>query len=128
MKLAAPERTVVSICGDGCFLFSQPSTVFWMARRYRTPFMQIVLNNRGWRAPRFSLLQVHPDGYASRSNDIGMSFDPPPDYAGIAAAAGGALGLIVKTPEVLDAAIEAGLSAVRDEQRCAVLDVWLPAA
>lgn len=126
-KLAAPEKTVVAVTGDGSYMFSQPSTVFWMARRYRTPFLQMVLNNRGWRAPRFSLLQVHPDGYASRADDIGVSFDPPPDYAGIAAAAGGALGLTVRTPEELDGSIARGLAAVRDEGRAAVLDVWLPA-
>jgi acetolactate synthase-1/2/3 large subunit len=126
MKLAAPDKTVVAVSGDGSYLFSQPSTVFWMAQKYDTPFLQIVLNNGGWRAPRFSLLQVHPDGYASRSNDIGISFDPPPDYAGIAAAAGGALARRVKQPGDLDAAIDEGLAAVRDEKRSAVLDVWLP--
>ena len=125
VKLAHPEKTVVTIGGDGSYMFSIPSTVHWMARHYRTPFLQIVLNNRGWRAPKFSMLAVHPDGYASRANEIGVTFDPPPDYAGIAAAAGGALGLTVKKAEDLDAALAAGLKAVREEGRAAVLDVWL---
>src|SRR5262249_34865371 len=38
MKLAAPQRTVVALTGDGSYLFSVPSTVHWMARKYRTPF------------------------------------------------------------------------------------------
>ena len=71
-------------------MFSQPSTVHWMARKYQTPFLQVVYNNRGWKAPKFSTLAVHPDGYASRAADIDVSFDPPPDYAAIAVAAGGA--------------------------------------
>jgi acetolactate synthase-1/2/3 large subunit len=125
MKLAAPQSTVVAVSGDGCFLFSQPSTVFWMARKYRTPFVQVVLNNGGWRAPRFSLLQVHPEGYASRSEDIGTSFHPRPDYVGIAEAAGGAFGEVVNAPEELDSAIAAALSAVRNDRRAAVLDVRL---
>ena len=66
-KLAAPERTVVAMTGDGSYLFSVPSSVHWMAARYRTPFLQVVFNNGGWRAPRFSTLAVHPDGYASRA-------------------------------------------------------------
>jgi acetolactate synthase-1/2/3 large subunit len=126
MKLAASEKTFVALTGDGSFLFSQPSTVFWMARKYDTPFLQIVLNNRGWRAPRFSMLQVHPDGYASRSNDIGISFDPPPDYGGIAAAAGGAFARKVEDPAALDDALDEALIAVREEKRAAVLDVALP--
>jgi acetolactate synthase-1/2/3 large subunit len=107
-------------------MFSQPSTVHWMARQYRTPFLQIVYNNRGWKSPKLSALAVHPDGFASRANEIGVTFDPPADYAGIAAAAGGALGLTVKRPEELESALDAGLRAVRQEGRAAVLDVWLP--
>src|SRR5262249_1836907 len=32
MKLANPEKTVVSLTGDGSYMFSQPSTVHWIAR------------------------------------------------------------------------------------------------
>jgi acetolactate synthase-1/2/3 large subunit len=124
-KLAQPDKTVVAIGGDGSYMFSIPSTVHWMARQYRAPFLQIVLNNRGWRAPKFSMLAVHPKGYASGANEIGVTFDPPPDYAGIAAAAGGALGLKVERADELEAALEAGFRAVREEGRAAVLDVWL---
>lgn len=125
MKLAAPDRTVVSLTGDGSYMFSIPSTVHWMARQYRTPFLQVVYNNRGWKAPRFSALAVHPNGYASKSNDLGLRFDPPPDYAGIAAAAGGCHAQTIKRAEEIEAAIAEGLRVVRDEKRCAVIDAWL---
>jgi acetolactate synthase-1/2/3 large subunit len=125
-KLAAPDRTVVALTGDGSYMFSLPSTVHWMARRYRTPFLQIVYNNRGWKAPKFSALAVHPDGYASRANDIDVSFDPPPDYAAIAAAAGGAFARSVRRPEEVEESIAEAHRVVRDEKRSAVLDVWLP--
>jgi acetolactate synthase-1/2/3 large subunit len=125
-KLAAPKATVAALTGDGSYLFSQPSTVHWMARKYGTPFLQVVYNNRGWKAPKFSTLAVHPDGYASRSDDLGVSFDPPPDYAGIAVAAGGAFGRAIRHPRELQDGIAEGLRVVREEGRCAVLDVWLP--
>jgi acetolactate synthase I/II/III large subunit len=125
MKLAAPGKTVVALTGDGSYMFSAPSTVHWMARRYRTPFLQIIYNNRGWNAPRFSALAVHPDGFASRAEDLDLSFDPPPDYSAIATAAGGALARIVKRPQEVEAAVAEGLRVVLEEQRCAVLDVWL---
>ena len=51
MKLAAPGKTFVALTGDGSYMFSAPSAVHWMARRYRTPFLQIIYNNRGWNAP-----------------------------------------------------------------------------
>jgi acetolactate synthase-1/2/3 large subunit len=125
MKLAAPEKTFVVLCGDGSYMFSAPSTVHWMARRYETPFLQVIYNNRGWKAPKMSALAVHPSGYASRAVDLDTSFDPPPDYSGIAAAAGGAHARVVKRPEDLEPAIAEALDIVRDEKRCAVLDVWL---
>jgi acetolactate synthase I/II/III large subunit len=125
MKLAAPGKTFVALTGDGSYMFSAPSAVHWMARRYRTPFLQIIYNNRGWKAPRFSALAVHPDGFASRAKDLDLSFDPPPDYSGIAAAAGGAYARVVKHPQDVEAAIAEGLRVVHEEQRCAVLDVWL---
>jgi acetolactate synthase-1/2/3 large subunit len=125
IKLAAPDKTVVALTGDGSYMFSIPSTVHWMARQYRTPFLTIVYNNRGWKAPKFSALAVHPDGYASRANEIDVAFDPPPDYAGIAAAAGGAFAGTVEDPAELDQAIADALKAVQEERRAAVLDVWL---
>lgn len=126
VKLAAPERTVIALTGDGSYMFSQPSTVHWMARQYGTPFLQVVFNNRGWRAPRFSTLAVHPTGYASRANDIGVTFDPPPDYSAIAAAAGDSYARKVERVEDVEAAIAEAIHAVKVEKRAAVLDIWLP--
>jgi len=125
MKMAAPEKTVICLTGDGSFMFSVPATVHWMARKYETPFLTIVYNNGGWRAPRFSMLGVHPDGYGSREADINIAFDPAPDYSGIAAAAGGAYARKVEKVEDVESAIAEALRIVREEKRCAVLDMVL---
>ena len=126
IKLANPDKTVIALTGDGCYMESIPSAAHWMARRYKTPFVQVVYNNRGWKAPKMSALALHPDGFVSKSSDLGVAFDPPPDYSGIAAAAGGAFARIVRQPCELDSALEEAFRVVREEQRCAVLDVWLP--
>lgn len=125
-KLARPDALVAALTGDGSYLFSVPAAVHWMARRYRTPFLQVVYNNGGWRAPKFSMLGVHPDGYGSRAKELDVSFDPAPDYAGIAAAAGGALAERVSRAEELDPALERAVRAVREEGRSAVIDARLP--
>jgi acetolactate synthase-1/2/3 large subunit len=126
-RLACPDREVVSLVGDGSYMFSVPSTVYWMARRYETPFLTVVYNNRGWKSPKLSTLAVYPEGHARQASDLGIGFDPPADYAGIAAAAGGAFAGTVRRRCELDDAIRQALRAVRVEKRCAVLDVWLPA-
>jgi acetolactate synthase-1/2/3 large subunit len=125
MKLARPDNTIVALTGDGSYMFSVPATVHWMARRYQTPFLQVVYNNRGWKAPKFSALAVHPDGYASRAADIDVGFEPSPDHGGIAAAAGGAFARTVRRSDELEDAIAEGLDEVKSKRRAAVLDVIL---
>jgi len=120
-KLALPDKRIVAFTGDGTYLFTQPSTVHWLARRYGAPFLQVIFNNQGWRAPRFSTLGVHPEGHASRTADLDIGFEPAPDYAGIAAAAGGAHGEVVREPHEVAPALERALSAI-DAGRSAVVD------
>ena len=53
IKLAADAQNagagkfVCRIVGDGCFMFSVPSSVFWIAQRYKVPVLTIVINNNG---------------------------------------------------------------------------------
>ncbi|KAL2825217.1 hypothetical protein BDW59DRAFT_172498 [Aspergillus cavernicola] len=84
-------KFVCQVVGDGTFLFSVPGSVYWIARRYKIPVLTIVLNNKGWNAPRRSMLLVHPNGDGSRATneDLNISFAPTPDYPGVAKAASG---------------------------------------
>ena len=124
VKLARPDATVVALTGDGSYMFSIPATVHWMAKRYRTPFLHVVYNNAGWRAPRFSTIGVHPEGLAAQGEDISTSFTPAPDYAGIAAAAGGAHAERVTTAAEVKPALERAMKAIK-EGRAAVIDAVL---
>ncbi|KAL2871217.1 acetolactate synthase-like protein catalytic subunit [Aspergillus lucknowensis] len=116
---------VVQIVGDGTFLFSMPSSVYWISNRYRIPILTIVLNNKGWNAPRRSMLLVHPDGIGSTlsNSELNISFEPAPDYSGIARAAGdGHIHAVrVKEADKLEAVlreaieiVQSGTSAVVD--------------
>ncbi|KAL4909987.1 hypothetical protein BDW74DRAFT_186282 [Aspergillus multicolor] len=84
-------KFVCQIVGDGTYLFSVPGSVYWIARRYNIPVLTIVLNNKGWNAPRRSMLLVHPNGDGSKASneELNISFAPTPDYAGVARAASG---------------------------------------
>lgn len=127
MKLARPEKTVISITGDGSFMFSIPSTVHWMARRYEAPFLTIIMNNRGWKSPMLSALAVHKQGYSSKmtSDELHVTFDPSNDHSQVAVAAGAGWGTVVKKASEIDAALKKGLETVR-AGRAAVVDIWLP--
>ncbi|KAJ5098570.1 Thiamine pyrophosphate enzyme C-terminal TPP-binding [Penicillium argentinense] len=124
VKMAKPGSFVCGIVGDGVYLFSQMESVYWIARRYDVPFLLIVLNNGGWNAPKVSALLVHENGLSSKSNrkDLNISFEPSPDYPGIATAAGNAWGATVKTQDDLETAINKGKEIV-DSGKCAVIEV-----
>ena len=125
-KLASPaERTVVSLVGDGSYLFGVPSSAQWVARRYDAPSLTVIYDNRGWAAPRFSTLRVHPSGAAAAANDFHASFDPEADLPGIAAAAGGAYAVTVADPDELPQVLKDALAVVRGG-RSAVVSVHLP--
>jgi acetolactate synthase-1/2/3 large subunit len=123
-KLAAPDRTVVGLVGDGCYLFGVPSSAQWVARRYGTPALTVIYDNRGWAAPKFSTLQVHPAGYAAAAGDFGVSFEPEVDLPGVARAAG-AYGITVRDPGDLPQALKDALAVVHGG-RSAVVSVQLP--
>ncbi|PLB50077.1 acetolactate synthase [Aspergillus steynii IBT 23096] len=86
---SSKTQMVVQIVGDGSYLFTVPSSVYWILHRYQIPILTIVLNNKGWNAPRRSMLLVHPDGIGSEVDNgaLNISFEPSPDCSGIARAA-----------------------------------------
>ena len=124
-KLADPERVVVSLVGDGSFLFGVPSSAQWVARRYGTATLTVIYDNRGWAAPRFSTLLVHPDGAAARAGSFYASFEPEADLPGVARAAGGAYGVTVSDPGELPRVLKDALAVVHGG-RSAVVSVQLP--
>lgn len=85
------NQFVCQIVGDGTYLFSVPGSVYWISQRYNIPVLTIVLNNKGWNAPRKSMMLVHPNGEGSKvsNEELNISFAPSPDYSGIAKAASG---------------------------------------
>ena len=124
-KLAAPERAVVSLVGDGSYLFGVPSSAQWVARRYHAPSLTVIYDNRGWAAPKFSTLRLHGQGAAAAADDFHVSLEPEADLPGIAVAAGGAYGVTVADPEELPRVLKDAL-AVAVGGRSAVVSVQLP--
>jgi acetolactate synthase I/II/III large subunit len=123
VKLAAPERTVVSLVGDGSYLLGIPSSAQWMARRYQAPSLTVIFDNQGWKTPTLSALAVHPAGRVA-GGGFAASFQPGADLAGVAAAAGGAYARTVTAAGLLPATLLRALDHVRNGQS-AVISVRL---
>ncbi|KAH7121474.1 thiamine pyrophosphate enzyme [Dactylonectria macrodidyma] len=125
------KRMVVQIVGDGSFLFSVPASVYWISGRYKIPVLTVVLNNSGWNAPRRSMLLVHPEGEGSKvsNSELNISFDPSPDYSGIAKAAadGQIYGARIRLADQLQPKLEEAIRSVQSGTS-AVLDVAVSAS
>ncbi|KAG5653168.1 hypothetical protein H0H81_002010 [Sphagnurus paluster] len=123
---------IVAVVGDGSFMFGAPSSAYWMARKYNTPFLTIILNNGGWKSPKLSMLGVHPNGHGSRASGerLSVGFGPDcPNYSqiAVAASAGWAWGERVgdkreNVKDGLERVIAEAIKVVVQERRCAVVD------
>jgi acetolactate synthase I/II/III large subunit len=75
-KLAAPDRLMVQVTGDGSFYFGGPCSVFATAQQYRLPILSIVLDNSGWSAVKQATLRVYPDGEATAAGAFHADLTP----------------------------------------------------
>ena len=125
MKLACPEKEIVAVTGDGSYIFSCPTAVYWMAKKYNAPFMTVIFNNQGWNAPKQITLGEHPAGFAAENRSFWTSFDPPAKLDMVANAAGDAFALTVSDPKELKSALQKGREAVKNGT-AAVINVILP--
>jgi acetolactate synthase-1/2/3 large subunit len=87
-KLAARERMMVQVVGDGSFYFNVPTSVFAASRQYDLPFLSIVLDNSGWGAVKEATLKVYPDGHAKDSAEYEAALCPDVEFGKIAEAFG----------------------------------------
>ena len=122
-KLAAPDRDVVAITGDGFYMFASAIHSLWSSRQYNAPYLTIVYQNRSYSTGTIRVARSYPDGYSAKAGYHGGYFDPPIDFAKEAEAAG-AYGENVTDPAEVAPAIQRGLASVRNGTS-AVISVWL---
>ena len=111
-KLAAPNRLMVQISGDGGFYFGNPSSVFAVSQQYKLPFLSIVLDNTGWNAVKASTLRVYPEGEAKGASEFEAKLAPKVAFTKVAEAFG-AYGEEISDPADAPAAIARCLKEVR---------------
>ncbi len=122
-KLAAPDRQVIAVLGDGAYLFANPVAVHHAATLHELPVLFVVMNNSMWGAVHHFTRAMYPEGAAARANQqVFTHLDKLPAFEDVARAAGG-YGERVERPEDLPAAIERALKVMRDEKRHALLNV-----
>lgn len=123
VKLGASDKTVISVVGDGTYLFSVPSSCHMVSAMHNLPILIIVCNNGGWNATQMATRGAHPQGWAVRTETFPFGrFGMQPAYEMFAQACGGH-GEAVRRPQDLPDALARALRVVREEKRQALINV-----
>lgn len=115
-KLAAPDKPVVSLCGDGAFMMNASAVL--TAVEYQIPVVWVVWNNFG-----YCSIRDQQRGYFGKDREIAVSFTDSKgklfsaDYAMMARSMGAAGQTVEKPADLapqLEAAIRSGKPTVLD--------------
>lgn len=122
-KLASPDKMVVSLVGDGGFIYGCPVATLWAASAYHAPFLSVIFNNQAYAVFKEIMPLFSPEDLwtGDMGFEVGIDIKNPPDFAGIARACH-AYGQRVEDPIDLKEALRTAVDEVRTG-RSAVLDV-----
>ncbi len=124
-KLAAPERPVTALIGDGSFLYNPITQSLGVARESNLPIMIVVFNNASYAAMKSLHHSFYPNGTAVETGIYHGVDIPGPDYSELAKPFGGH-GERVEDPARLKGALQEAQAAV-DSGSVAIVDVVLSA-
>lgn len=86
MKLARPDRPVLSVIGDGAALYTIQA--LWTAAHHKIPVTWVVANNRSYRILKLNMLEYLGEGAAGRRFVEMDMTEPELDFSRIASAFG----------------------------------------
>jgi acetolactate synthase-1/2/3 large subunit len=124
-KLANPNRPVVSVIGDGSFMYNPITQSLALSKHESLPILIVVFNNSGYEAMKLEHRNFYPDGIAAKHD---LFYGKPItdfEYSELVRPFGG-YGRRVEKPAELAPAIKEGMAAVKDG-KTAILNVALDA-
>lgn len=121
LKLAHPQRTVVTLIGDGGFLYNPVVQSFGAARDFALPIIIVLFNNKKYAAMQNMHTRIYPTGAAVETGTYFGTHINGPDYLKLMDAFGG-YSERVEDPEQLIGALRRALEANRNG-KTVLLDV-----
>ncbi|MFA1610942.1 thiamine pyrophosphate-requiring protein [Halobellus rubicundus] len=120
-KLADPDKRVISLVGDGSYLFANPSACALFAAETAAPTLTVVYDNQGWNAVEGATTAQYPEGAAAEAAVPESHVETEMDLSAPAQVVD-AHTRVVRDPGDLGEALDAAVAAV-DDGTPAVLDV-----
>jgi acetolactate synthase-1/2/3 large subunit len=118
-KLASPNRMVLSVLGDGAYMFANPIACHYVAQMQKLPVLTVIYNNALYGAVRRATLDMYDSGIAAQSDGRLLADLPAPNFEKIISAHDGH-GERVERPGDLPAALRRAADAVRGGQQALV--------
>jgi acetolactate synthase-1/2/3 large subunit len=124
IKLAAPERPVVFLAGDGSMLYNPIVQALGASKNHKLPLLIVVLNNSSYASMKGGHQLFYPDGVASRQGyEFGVKIDAPPfDELGVPF---GCFGARVESADEFESALVQATAAMADG-RTAIINALVP--
>jgi acetolactate synthase-1/2/3 large subunit len=119
IKLASPGSLVLSVLGDGAYMFSNPTACHYVSQMQNLPVLTIIYNNGLYGAVRHSTLDMYGHGLAAEADGRLLADLPAPSFEKIVAAHDGH-GERVDKPADLPAALQRSAAAVRGGKQALV--------
>jgi acetolactate synthase-1/2/3 large subunit len=112
-KLVQPGRQVISVVGDGSYMFGNPTPAHFVAKAQGLGTLTIINNNQRWQAVHNAASGMYPDGEAVAADTMPLTeLTPSPNFEQVVAASDG-YGERIEDPDALLAAIERGLEVAQ---------------
>lgn len=125
MQLADRTKLIVATMGDGSYMFSNPVVCHQIAEALGLPILVVIVNNSEWAAVRYSVLDLYPDGYAAKANQMPLtSLQPSPDFTKVAQASR-AWTIKVDQPDKLSEAFTEAIRHIETNRTLALVEVTI---
>jgi acetolactate synthase-1/2/3 large subunit len=124
-KLASPSALVISMLGDGAYMFANPTACHYTAQFQNLPVLTVIYNNSLYGAVRRATLDMYDNGVAAEGNGRLLADLGAPAFEKIVAAHDGH-GERVDRPKDLPAALRRAADVVRGGQQALVNVVCPP--
>jgi len=110
---------VLSVLGDGAYMFANPTACHYVAEMQNLPVLTVIYNNALYGAVRRATLDMYGKGVASEGDGRLLADLPAPSFEKIVLAHNGH-GERVERPGDLPAALQRAAAAVRGGQQALV--------
>lgn len=123
MKAAKPDSLVIASCGDGAYMFGNPTPAHYVSAAEDWPILTMVFNNAMWGAVKRNTREVYPSGYAAKSNREPLTYFEKELHFEKGVEVAGGYGEAVRDPADVPKALERALKAVQVDKRQALLNI-----